>query len=155
MKTTIFTLVTICTLALIGCSGKGNGKNGYDISELYNSKNEYVLNGPRKAGLLLLCKGKELYYGTEKRMKVYSDGKHLHPHKIDASSSMYNNKPEMETMRYNKMEMEINLALDGLSYANISKPIEEDDWFYMEYHESEDRFYFYYVDLDMINIKND
>lgn len=146
MKTTIFTLVIICTVALTGCSGgKGNGKNGYDISELYNSKSEYILNGPRKAGLLLLCKGVELYYGKERRMKVCFNGKHLVPHKIEGLSSM----------RYNKTEMDVTLVLDGLSYANISKPIEEDDWFYMEYHESEDRFYFYYVDLDKINIKNE
>lgn len=149
MRTTIFTLVIICTLALIGCSGKGNGKNGYDISELYNSKNEHVLNGPRKSGLLFLCKGEELYYGTEsvtddsKRiMKVSSDGKHLLP-KIDEES---------EADYENNKGIDLHLSLDGLSYANTSKPIEEDDWFYMEYHESEDRFYFYYVDLDEIKM---
>ena len=139
MRTTLFTLFIICTLAITSCSGgKGNGKNGYDISELYNSNNDDVLNGLHKAGLLFLCKGGY--------MKVSSDGKHLLP-KIDEES-----KANYE----NKKGINLHLSLDGLSYANVSKPIEEDDWFYMEYHEAEDRFYFYYVDLDKIEInKND
>lgn len=153
MKTFLFTLLMICTLAFTCCpGGKGNGKNGYTISELYNSNNEDVQNDSRKAGVLFLCKGEELYYGTEsvtdnsKRiMKVSSDGKHLLP-KIDEESEAYYE---------NKNGTDLYLSLDGLSYANVSKPIEEDDWFYMEYHESENRFYFYYVDLDKINIKND
>lgn len=153
MRTILFTLLMICTLAFSSCSGgKGNGKNGYAISELYDSNNDDILNGQRKDGLLFLCKGEELYYGTEsvtdnsKRiMKVLSDGKNLLP-KIDEESEAYYE---------NKKGIDLQLSLDGLSYANVSKAIEEDDWFYMEYHESENRFYFYYVDLDKINIKND
>jgi len=137
MRTTFIILILICTLILVSCSGKGNGKDGYAISDLYQTENEDILNGPRMAGLLSFCMGEQVYYGTEHKMRVVSDGKYLHP-------SSYS---ERRLMKYYRDDIDLSLSLDGLSYANVSKSIEEGDWLYMTYDEESNRFFFHYVDL--------
>ena len=137
MRTTFITLTLICTMALASCSGKGNGKDGYTINDLYQTENKDILNGPRMAGLISFCQGEDVYYGTERNMRVVSDGKYLHPYSYSAR----------HLMEYNRNEIDLSLLLDGLKYANVSKPIEEGDWFYMTYVPADARFYFYYVDL--------
>ena len=137
MRTTFITLTLVCTMILTSCSGKGNGKDGYTINDLYQTENEDILSGPRMVGLLSFCQGEDVYYGTERNMRVVSDGKHLHPYSYSAR----------HLMEYNRNEIDLSLSLDGLKYANVSKPIEEGDWFYMTYVPADARFYFYYVDL--------
>ena len=135
MRKNIITIVfaTIILTVITSCSGsKGSGKDGYTISDLYRSQNQELLNF-RKDRLLSYC-GKE-------PSRVGFDGKYL----IHSSNSVGFGVQGLHDLPF-------YLSLTGLSYANVSKSIEEGDWFYMEYHEAEDRFYFYYVDLDKIKM---
>ena len=38
--------------------------------------------------------------------------------------------------------------MDGLSYANTTKAIEEDDWFFLKYSPEEEKYYIMYIDLN-------
>ncbi|MBQ9232211.1 MAG: hypothetical protein IJ190_13685 [Prevotella sp.] len=149
MKTTILALLCAITIVLVGCDKKGDGKQGYTISQLYHTSNQEILEKIRKPALQSFCAetrtertfmSMSSYTTSHVRVhKAVSDGKHLH-------SNMYVEDKEGDYWHRSR-SFRVDPELDGLSYANVSKSIEEDDWFYTNYDSEKDRFFFYYIDL--------
>lgn len=154
MKTTTLALLCAITIALVGCSKKGDGKQGYTISQLYHTSNQEILEKIRKPDLQSFCAETKTEYtfnmssfttSNVRIHKVVSDGIHLH-------SNVYIEDNEGDYWHRSR-SFRVDPELDGLSYANVSKRIEEDDRFYTNYDSEKDRFFFYYIDLN--NIKED
>lgn len=154
MKTTTLALLCAITIVLLGCSRKGDGKQGYTINQLYHTSNQEILEKIRKPALQSFCTETKTEYTfsmssfTTSYIRVHkavSDGKHLH-------SNVYI-KDEKGDYWHRGRSFGVDPELDGLSYVNVSKRIEEDDWFYANYDSEKDRFFFYYIDLN--NIKED
>lgn len=154
MKTTTLVLLCAITIALVGCSKKGDGKQGYTISQLYHTSNQEILEKIRKPALQSFCTETKTEYtfsmssfttSSVRVHKAVSDGKHLHSNVyIEDNEGNYWNRGR---------SFRVDLELDDLSYANVSKRIEEDDRFYTKYDSEKDRFFFYYIDLN--NIKEE
>lgn len=148
MKTTTLALLCVISIVLVGCGKKGDGKQGYTISQLYHTSNQEILEKIRKPALQRFCAETKTEYTffsmssyTTSHVRVHkavSDGKHLH-------SNLHIKDDEWSSQSFR-----VDPELDGLSYANVSKSIEEDDWFYINYDSEKDRFFFYYIDLNNI-----
>lgn len=131
IRNILYGLLASLTICIASCSeSKDSGKDGYSVNQLYHSQNEDLLNILRKPDLIRFC--------SEKPHKVGHDGKHLNIfcyYDDDATGN-------------------VNFSLDDISYENVSKPVEEGDWFSLRYDQSSDRFYFHYIDLNNFEISS-
>lgn len=135
MKKILISVVIV--FALISC--KGNGKDGYDISEIYQSKNPEIL--AERAFILNLLR--------HSLFEVETAGSHLRSGVLDNCVNLERSvREEYEGINTGTIYTRGRITLDGLRYADTNREIRRGDIVYLCYNDEKKRFYFSKVDLN-------